>query len=478
MNITKHNISSAALAVALAMSTASCNDWLSVQPESQVEDSELFSAESGFKEALAGVYSSMVSTSTYGKELTFGALSIMGQEWDNFPSTTYGDLKEYDYDKTYPTNLIAAIWSGNYNSIANANNLLKHLGATSLAFTGDNYAIIKGEALALRAYLHFDLLRCFGVSWEVDPSKPSIPYCTEFTYHVTPQSTVSEVVEKILEDLDNAQDLLKVDPILTGREVTILDDGGYLINRTMHMNYWAVRALKARVYMWCHRYADAYTEAKAVVDSNNFTWATQAEMSNGHDRSYVNEQVFALNNVNLKKLGDTYFSESSNSTSFSLNSANLMSRFNRETTDVRFLYSFVSGETGDNIDKRYCTKYWQSSSDESWYQNKMPMLRIGEMYLIMAEAADYTGGDGLAILNDLRMVRNVQPIEELEDDFIDYVIAEYRRELLGEGQVFFMFKRLNNDYVSGSSVDMVVNRAYTFPLPQDETEPGNREDNR
>ena len=40
---------------------SSCNDWLDVQPRSQVEDTELFVTESGFKEALAGVYSSMLS---------------------------------------------------------------------------------------------------------------------------------------------------------------------------------------------------------------------------------------------------------------------------------------------------------------------------------------------------------------------------------------------------------------------------------
>ena len=45
--------------VLVAVALASCNDWLDVQPHSQIEDSELFSSESGYKEALAGVYSSI-----------------------------------------------------------------------------------------------------------------------------------------------------------------------------------------------------------------------------------------------------------------------------------------------------------------------------------------------------------------------------------------------------------------------------------
>ena len=55
----------------------SCNDYLDVQPRSQVEDSELFETESGFKEALAGVYSSMVATSTYSKEMTYGLMGVL-----------------------------------------------------------------------------------------------------------------------------------------------------------------------------------------------------------------------------------------------------------------------------------------------------------------------------------------------------------------------------------------------------------------
>ena len=52
--------------LALLPLLASCNDWLSVQPNSQVESDELFSDERGYKEALAGAYSSMVAGSTYG----------------------------------------------------------------------------------------------------------------------------------------------------------------------------------------------------------------------------------------------------------------------------------------------------------------------------------------------------------------------------------------------------------------------------
>lgn len=125
----------------LASTLSSCNDWLDVQPKSQVEDSELFSSQQGYKEALAGVYSSMVSDNTYAKNLTFGAVAVLGQEWTDYPSSTYDDMAEFDYTTTYSKSLIEGIWKTNYNGIVNANNLLSHIDNSQKLFSGDNYSI-------------------------------------------------------------------------------------------------------------------------------------------------------------------------------------------------------------------------------------------------------------------------------------------------------------------------------------------------
>lgn len=63
----------------------SCNNWLDVDPKSQVKDKDLFASKWGFKEALSGVYSLMTKEGLYGKELTFGWLGVLGQEWTSVP---------------------------------------------------------------------------------------------------------------------------------------------------------------------------------------------------------------------------------------------------------------------------------------------------------------------------------------------------------------------------------------------------------
>lgn len=50
------------------------SDWLDVRPKLKIESKDLFESESGFKEALAGVYSNMTSQQLYGRDLTFGII--------------------------------------------------------------------------------------------------------------------------------------------------------------------------------------------------------------------------------------------------------------------------------------------------------------------------------------------------------------------------------------------------------------------
>ena len=81
-------------------------------------------------------------------------------------------------------------------------------------------------------------------------------------------------------------------------------------------------------------------------------------------------------------------------------------------------------------------------------------------------------------MNELRAARNVPGLLSLPSDFYTELIREYRRELLGEGQLFFLYKRLNRSLVIGSGVDMIGEKAYTFPIPVSETDAAQRETNR
>ena len=465
----------------MVLSLTSCEEWLNVQPRSQVEDTELFSSESGFKEALAGVYSSMVSTSTYTKEMTYGFIGVLGQEWDYFYSAQYDDAAAYNYDATFTTNYIKGIWAGNYSGIANVNNILAHVDDNCGLFSRDNHDVIKGEALALRAFLHFDLLRCFGVSYSVNPDMPSIPYSTALSYRVFPQLTVKEVGDNIIRDLNEAAQLLKgSDPIVTKREITESVDNGYLINRQLHLNYYAVKALEARVYMWIENYSKALEAAEEVIGSDAFDWSKLSNLQAGYDKCLADEHLFALNNLTMSSdIADNFFNENSQY-SFAVSRDRLLDYFDNATQDYRYTFLFKNGSS-THANNRYVTKYDNPSSNtNTYYMFKMPLIRLPEMYLIASEVY-YRNGDKDAskkMLNIVRTQRNLPAMNELSDDYYLDLIHEYRREFIGEGQLFFLYKRLNRPSILYSDVDAIAEKVYTFPLPITETESAQRKENR
>ena len=151
-----------------ALALTSCEEWLDVAPNTDVPAKELFTTENGFMSSLAGLYIVMTEEDTYGKNLTFGLMDQLVQMYDKLPDGTSDRMSIYVYDRetnTYNTKgVLANVWQQQYHTIANANNLLKWLdlnGETVIVNEGTRN-MIRGEALALRAFLHFDLLRGWG----------------------------------------------------------------------------------------------------------------------------------------------------------------------------------------------------------------------------------------------------------------------------------------------------------------------------
>jgi hypothetical protein len=459
------------LLVSGVLSFSSCKKWLDVQPNSQVKESELFKTESGFKEALAGTYTILADDALYGKELTYGLMGVLSHEWLAFP-TIYNDEGNYNYMTTLSQTRTDSVWSDMYRAITNANNILENIDIKNV-FTGDNYKIIKGEALALRAFCHFDLLRCFGAAYTVNADQPAIPYVTKYTAMQTAQSNVRAVAEKILADLLAAKELLKVDPIFTGRKVSEFEDNGYLINRQLHLNYYAVEGMLARLYLYMGNYTQARTSANTVISSGKFSFSTQRNMIDSVDLSGVPEHLFALQVTKLTQNAVSYLSKEGTNT-FSFNEQTFKNYFDNNTDDYRYLYLFVSA-TPERV---YLRKFYKTKSGESTYNNKMPVLKLSEMYYILAEC-DYH--DNLSILDDVNPVRKARGIAALTiapADTRSFLTSEFRKEFLGEGQLFYYYKRLNQAAVTNSDKDLVALKAYIFPLPTAEYQAANRVNNR
>ena len=110
---------------------------------------------------------------------------------------------QYDTNDELRTRF-ASVWSNAYTSIGYANNVLKNLEGRSKSEL-PLYNLYKGEMLAVRAYLHFDLLRFFC---STDLEKQGIPYTTSYSPSENSFKKVGEVYDLITKDLLEAEQLL------------------------------------------------------------------------------------------------------------------------------------------------------------------------------------------------------------------------------------------------------------------------------
>lgn len=466
--------------VAVSVFAASCNDWLDVKPKTEEEASKHFTTEEGFKSALAGIYIGLSKAELYGKELTFGMIGVLGQEWGGgdafYNNSDYNYLRDYNYEKDGTKNRIEKVWNGMYNVVTNINTLIQYTELKKDVLKGDNCAIIRGEALALRAFVHFDILRMYAARDFSTGAKISIPYVESPLPAIFPQLTPEKVMEKILEDTDAALNLLKADPLYTGKDVKGKDNG-YLANRNFHLNYYAVLGLKARACLYAGYTDKALEAAGEVIDAHEskglFPWVKPDDLTttyiNLRDRTFASEHLFAFNISKLIEYIKGSFREFTRPQTLRIQPSQLF-----EPDDYRKAIFETYGGAADVF-----SKFWQLESqfvpgkgNIRPLRDRMPAIRLTEMYYIAAECLKEKDIDGaLRMLNAVREARGLDGFSNIDKDILQKEIAkEYYREFAGEGQLYFYHKRVGTVNIDG----VHANAAYVFPMPDVEIDLGRR----
>lgn len=451
-----------------------CNKWLDVQPKTTMKTDVLFTTQSGFRDALTGIYSNMTIASSYGTELTFGFADVLAQAYDNVPTSlthTYFNAVAYDYTESTEETRIAGIWKQAYKSITNANILLSYIDDKKKVFTGKNYNLIKGEALGLRAYLHFDMLRLFAPSPVMGADRKAIPYVDSYTNVPFPQLTVAQVMDKIAGDLAAARELLKdadtYGPMRASFDLTEVNE--IAGTRQYRMNYYAVTALLARVELYKSNKTAAVAYAKEVIDSGLFPAFSSSGQIAASDNVFPLEHVFSLTIPDLKtKYADVYFlqvADGQNTNNLSITNNTLSAIYPAGlNTDYRINWFEANSSTTKRV-----SKYT--------YNTVIPLLKISEMYLIAAEAEPAVD-NAMAYLNTLRAHRGLSPLDAAAytREMLDKEIGdEYRREFIAEGQLFFYYKRTNADKLPTLTAFKNKEAVYILPIPVAEKEFGNIE---
>ena len=281
------------LTLAVAVASSACSDWFDVSPKTDIKTDDLFKDETGFQSALTGCYGNMTKDKTYGKNLTWYFLEKLVQRYDD-GSAPFAGQSEHVYDYTnanYSKGIITDIWNSMYETIANVNNLIARLdkNGQEVITTPGSWELMKGEALALRAFLHFDLLRMYGPVYKEEPEKECIPYRKEFKPETSPLLSASKVLELVLADLKEADTYLAQDSVNWGNDA----ENPFKAYRGHRMNKYAAKALQARVLLYrggSEDLAEAGRIAKEVIGQCGL----KLVRDNFQDIAMFDETLFAL----------------------------------------------------------------------------------------------------------------------------------------------------------------------------------------
>lgn len=434
-----------------------CDRFLDVQPKDQYTEKQLLATRGGYYTAMNGLYNNLTSNSLYGKNLSYELIDVISKRYAPLAKSTYlTSLNSWGYAEENVSKALELTWATAYTTILNCNVILENLATQQGILSPAETNLMKGELLALRAFLHFDMLRLFGPIYKEDPSAPSIPYNESVKIMNLPLLSADSIVHnKIMRDLDEAEKLLAKDPVIPeGPMASALEDENevYLRYRQLRMNYYAVLALKARVYLYAGEKDKALQAAyKLLKDKTVSEWFPPVDPNKLLANNVDPDRVFStevLMGIYMKKRGDiyTYSFDAENAGNNFLQPRNSFvdgNLFAGETQDYRYQSQWAQA-TSIGVTGHIFTKYKaiQDGDAKLFYSSFMPLIRLSEMYYIAAECEPKVS-DGNSWLNQIRTLRGLPEITITdENELMSKLRIEYLREFWGEGQIFFMYKRL------------------------------------
>ena len=453
----------------LTYSLASCKKVVDVKPEYIIDGQELNSIQD-FEFALTGAYAAFQNANYYGAtDASSNAfVTLPDMLSDNLNETTESLGGEQVFSRwafAEDESQIEDTWKAAYAIIGKANIVENNIDKFAAE---DQGAVnrIKAQALAIRALVHFDLLRYFADDYDRNSTSPGVPYLTVFDYEQKPaRGMVKEDYDHIEQDLKNAANLM------TNMDHDI-NDG----DSRAYIDADAVNAMLARMYLYSNQLNDAIQYSTLVIDARPLADISEfpdiwTDVSNSEVLwSCVFEAGQGTPATNV------YFPVAPAPDGRSQYKPNptLVSSFD-QANDVRYS-SYFKDIGGRLVLSKYLAKSAQLSKPDGVVNFKA--FRTGEMYLIRAEASARNHDDASALddLNTLRAARidGYVPAVLSGTALMNAIEQERRKELICEGHRFFDLKRTTRTVSRDDCTDFCTldpaAREWTWPIPQPEVD--------
>lgn len=454
---------------------SSCTSWLDVTPRDMIVEDDLFASYLGYRNSLNGIYERMAGKNLYGQETSWGFVDVVSNLYYTGTGyigryNNYYDVMNYKYEADGVRLIIADIWSEAYNIIANSNNLIQQIeraDSSIFPLKDKEKGMILGEALGIRAFLHFDMLRLYAPAPVVDDGNVYIPYYESFPSYGEKKYTVKEVLDKVIRDLEKARELVAAFDTLTSDHYNRLScdvtnarftisgydnsDDVFYAYRGYRMNYPAIVSLLARVYNYAGQHDKAFSCAQEVIELESptegdllFYFTSPSDVVS--DKKMIKDLIFALSSP---KLYDNYepYSKSTNNSGDACFVVKSVDAMFDDASDYRKKYLLSPVNTRYYMPNRNIMVNGNANSISS---DMLPIIRLSELYYIQSEyyAVNSDWKNAALAIDEVRKGRDCKggmmesKIQD-QETFQAELLKEVKREFITEGQIFFYYKKFN-----------------------------------
>lgn len=447
----------------------SCGDFLDSSPYESIDDATAIKDVKSALGGLTGAYDAMTQFESYGRNYSvFGDVFTDNVQISSTNSNRFTGQAAWSWTSSNAD--YRDYWTRSYQVINRVNNIIN----ATMDGDEDQKDQLLGESYALRALIHFDMVRLFAQDYRftADQSHLGIPYIKAHDPKGQPsRNTVAEVYTNILSDMEEAAKRIKVlrgthleNPLTTGTApYTISPD--------------AINAIYARIYLTMGNYAKAKEYAELVIPK--YALVSNADYTSIWTQLYSSESIFTMSNSETDYLGTNSYGYIYVEAGYGdlLVSPTLYALY--ADNDIRKSL-IVNGTAASRKDNLYMQGKYPYTRGRPGLDNPN-IIRVSEMYLIAAEAAARTGNEPAArkYLDNIRQraIPTAPASTATGQALIDEILLEKRKELAFEGQYFYDLKRLHLDIIGATAGNGTIGKVIKYgddllalPIPQAETD--------
>jgi hypothetical protein len=398
------------MVIVLSFTVTSCEKIIDIDPISNVGADAFYRNFTEVNTALTGCYSGMQGP--LFNEWMFTELRSDNSKQglatsSSVPNIELNELDMFVLNSAHPQ--VYTYWLATYKNIRAINFVLRSLGVSysnGQITLGQGTAVVTaaqknqliGEALFLRSYHYFNLVRLFGgvaaVTDLVDPEKSK----------QINRNTVAECYQLITADLNSAKNLLVNNTFAT---IPTADLG--------RANAWAAKSLLAKVYLTTNRNAEALPLLDDVINNSGYSlltsYADVFSIGNEMNREIIFAVRYKAGGLGIGSPFSNLFAPTGSGNAVVNNDGN---GFNFPTESLKAAYitpttGFSDARKAVNIaqftaTRPYVRKYTSQVINRFDAENDFPVIRFADVLLMKAEATGFDGASGssVTIINQVR----------------------------------------------------------------------------